>query len=448
MAFEQVGKPTAGQVLPLLSHPSTEIRDAARWVAARHPEWGKELSSHLFARLTRGNLSDAEQTQLVELLARLAKGPEIRALIADASEDINPNVARLGLAAMAASAEKELPAAWLAVLPTRLMSSSPVLMPALAVVRAIPPAKGDADKLTAALTKLAGSEGSAEVRLTALAAVPGGLKSVSNSQLELLLAHTDRDQPPVLRGLAAEAISKAKLSAEQLQQLAAKLPRAAPLELDRLLTPFALVADEAVGKTLIATLHAPELRAAVTVDSVRQRIAKYPPAVQAEAEKLYAEIDAELATQRSRLEETLARLPAGDIRRGQAVFNSTRHACRACHTIGYVGGKIGPDLTRIGQIRQPRDLVESILFPSASFVRSYEPVAVRTLDGQVHSGVVKVDSPVEVILTQAADKEVRIAREEIEIAQPGKVSIMPAGLDKQLSLQELADLVEFLRNCK
>jgi hypothetical protein len=54
----------------------------------------------------------------------------------------------------------------------------------------------------------------------------------------------------------------------------------------------------------------------------------------------------------------------------------------------------------------------------------------------------------ELVLTVAADKEVRIAKDEIEIAQPGKVSIMPAGLDKQLSLQELSDLVEFLRNCR
>ena len=140
-----------------------------------------------------------------------------------------------------------------------------------------------------------------------------------------------------------------------------------------------------------------------------------------------------MAQQRSRLEETLAALPTGDIRRGQAVFNSTKTSCRACHTIGYVGGKNGPDLTRIGQIRQPRDLLESILFPSASFVRSYEPLAIRTLDGQVHSGVVKSDTPAEIVLTVAADKEVRIARDEIEVAQPGKVSIMPAGLDKQLT---------------
>jgi putative membrane-bound dehydrogenase-like protein len=449
MAMEQVGaKLTPEFVIACLDNPDQQLRDRARWVASRHPEWGAALSAHLFQRLTGRQHTLAEQTELAGLLAKLAKGPEIRTLIAEASEDISPEVAKVGLAAMANAGEKELPKAWLTVLAARLAPDSPVLLQALNVARQVPPAKSDADKLAAALTKLADSEGSTEIRLTALSAVPGGLKEVTAKQLELLLAQIDREQPPELRGLASEAISKAKLSPEQLQQLAARLPRAAPMELDRLLTPFAQSTDAEAGLALIEVLHAPELRAAVTVDSVRQRVAKYPPAVLAAAEKLYAEIDAELATQRSRLEETLAQLPPGDIRRGQTIFNSSKLSCRACHTIGYVGGKIGPDMTRIGQIRQPRDLVESILFPSASFVRSYEPVAVRTLDGQVYSGVVKVDSPVEVILTLAADKEVRLAREDIEIAQPGKVSIMPAGLDKQLSLQELADLVEFLRNCK
>ena len=439
---------TPPTVLSALESTDPRLRDAACWVAARHSAWGGELSAFFFRRLTERPLAAAEREQLIDLLAKMSRGEAIQRLIGEAAGDFNPEVAKLGLESMAASGFKELPSSWTASLPARLLANSPLLTSALTVVRTIPPAKADADKLAAALTKLADSDGSAEIRLTALVAVPGGLKSVTAGQLDLLLTHTDREQPPALRGLAAEAISKAKLTGAQLHQLADKLPRAAPMELDRLLTPFAQSTDEAVGKTLVATLHAPELRAAVTVDSVRQRLAKYPPAVQSEAEKLYAEIDAELATQRSRLEATLAELPKGDIRRGQAVFNSTKLSCRACHTIGYVGGKSGPDLTRIGQIRQPRDLVESILFPSASFVRSYEPVAVRTLDGQVFSGVVKVDSPVEVILTLAADKEVRIAREEIEIAQPGRVSIMPAGLDKQLSLQELADLVEFLRNCR
>jgi putative heme-binding domain-containing protein len=81
-------------------------------------------------------------------------------------------------------------------------------------------------------------------------------------------------------------------------------------------------------------------------------------------------------------------------------------------------------------------------------VRSYEPVLVRTSEGQVHSGNLKKDAPDEIILTLAADKEVRLARDEVDELLPGKLSIMPAGLDKQLSLQELADLVEFLKNCK
>ena len=110
----------------------------------------------------------------------------------------------------------------------------------------------------------------------------------------------------------------------------------------------------------------------------------------------------------------------GDIRRGQAIFNSTRVSCRNCHTIGYVGGKIGPDLTRIGQIRQPRDLVESILFPSASFVRSYEPVLIRTTEGQIYSGNIKKDAPDEIVLTLAADKELRIPRDESRKCSPAK----------------------------
>ena len=73
---------------------------------------------------------------------------------------------------------------------------------------------------------------------------------------------------------------------------------------------------------------------------------------------------------------------------------------------------------------------------------------VRTSEGQIFSGNIKQDTPDEMVLTLAADKEIRLARAAVEELLPGKVSIMPAGLDKQLSLQELADLVEFLRNCK
>jgi putative heme-binding domain-containing protein len=287
-----------------------------------------------------------------------------------------------------------------------------------------------------------------ELRLAALALVPGGLKSVNPGQFATLLSAIDRQQPASKRGQAAEILSKAHLAPAQLVELASRLSSAGPLELDRLLGAFAQSTDEAAGLALIAAVKAPELASSVTVDRLSQRLAKYGPRVQAEAARLYAAIDAEHQHQAERLQQALAALPPGDIRRGQEIFNSTRVSCRNCHTIGYVGGRIGPDLTRIGQIRQKQDLLESILYPSASFVRSYEPLLVRTVDGQIYSGNLKTDARDEISLTLAADKEVRLPREEIEAMLPGKVSVMPAGLDKQLSLQDLADVVEFLRNCK
>jgi putative heme-binding domain-containing protein len=130
------------------------------------------------------------------------------------------------------------------------------------------------------------------------------------------------------------------------------------------------------------------------------------------------------------------------------VFNGAKAACVACHKIGYVGGTAGPDLTRIGAIRTDRDLLDSVLFPSAAFVRGYESVKVSTKDGRDFTGLLKVDAPDEVVLVVAADKEVRLPRADIEEVKPGTVSVMPAGLDQQLTKQELADLIAFLRACK
>jgi putative heme-binding domain-containing protein len=93
-------------------------------------------------------------------------------------------------------------------------------------------------------------------------------------------------------------------------------------------------------------------------------------------------------------------------------------------------------------------MLESILFPNASFVRSYEPVSVITRDGLIYNGVIRQDGVDELTLALAADKFVTIPRLEIEEILPSKTSIMPAGLDKQLSQQELADLLAFLKASK
>jgi putative heme-binding domain-containing protein len=106
---------------------------------------------------------------------------------------------------------------------------------------------------------------------------------------------------------------------------------------------------------------------------------------------------------------------------------------------------LGPDLTRIGQIRSERDLLEAIAFPSASFARGYEPVSVRTTSGEVHAGMLRGDLPDEIVLATGDREEKRIARPLVADIQPGAVSLMPPGLAEQLTRQELADLLAFLK---
>jgi putative heme-binding domain-containing protein len=141
-------------------------------------------------------------------------------------------------------------------------------------------------------------------------------------------------------------------------------------------------------------------------------------------------------------------LPAGNVRRGQEVFHSAKAACAACHAIGYLGGRVGPDLTRIARIRNQRDLLEAIIFPSASVVQNYEPVTVITVDGHVYNGLIQRETDEELVLATGPDKEQRIANSEIDEIKRSKVSVMPAGLDKQLTPQQLADLVKFLTTRK
>ena len=142
-------------------------------------------------------------------------------------------------------------------------------------------------------------------------------------------------------------------------------------------------------------------------------------------------------------------MAGGDIRRGHAVYYSAKASCSACHRLGHAGGTSGPELTQIGEtLRTERDLLESILFPSLSFVRSYEPVLLVTVDGRAINGTIRDETALEFVLTTGPDQEVRLRRDEVEELQPSTVSVMPIGLDKQLTTQEIADLVAFLKNAK
>jgi putative membrane-bound dehydrogenase-like protein len=144
----------------------------------------------------------------------------------------------------------------------------------------------------------------------------------------------------------------------------------------------------------------------------------------------------------------LKSLPEGDRLRGLQVFRSTQAGCSGCHAIGYVGGKIGPELSRIGSTRSKEDILEAILYPSARLEQGYRTVRILTTDGQLYQGLpVRQDSQTIELLLQV-DRSVRVDTESIETMQPGEISVMPAGIERLLSPQQLADLLELLQQAK
>jgi putative heme-binding domain-containing protein len=73
---------------------------------------------------------------------------------------------------------------------------------------------------------------------------------------------------------------------------------------------------------------------------------------------------------------------------------------------------------------------------------------VTTRDGEEHSGVLRQETHESIILVSGAGAEQRFAMADIAEMCPGALSVMPDGLDQQLSHQELADLVSFLKSLK
>jgi putative heme-binding domain-containing protein len=376
----------------------------------------------------------------------------IQQLLADvvAEEDAAPQVQAFALRVMNEAKLHAVPQPWVAALARVIDEANPKLLPlALAAARSLPPAATKDAALQKALSDIAeSSQFTAELRIDALAIMAGHAKQLSDAQFELLAAALTTDNPVSMRSAAADAIAKSHLSQPQLGSLCGAVRSAGPLEVNRLFKPFEQSPDEQIGLKLIASLKESPALSSVRINFLREALAKYGSQVQEAIGQLESLVNVDAAVQRKQIEELLPQMSKGDVRRGHSVFYSTKAACAACHRLGYAGGTIGPELTHIGKTRTERDLLESVLFPSLSFVRSYEPVQIVTQDGKTLNGVIRDENTQEYVVATGADQDqiVRIPRSDVEELQPSNVSIMPAGLDKQLTPQELADLVAFLKD--
>jgi putative membrane-bound dehydrogenase-like protein len=453
MALDQMrdGRLSASAVTPLLVSTNPVLKDTANWIIGRHGDWGSALAGFFRERFKSVGLNTSEIADFQVQLAPFTKNADIQELLSSILGDRHsPKWARMvALKAMAGADQEPLPPVWLKQVSEILRCQDADLVgEAIATARTFTLAKAGGPELDKALAQI-GDDGDAppEMRLEALAAA-GPLENISPKLLDFLLANVHATKPWAIRNNAASVLSRAKLDRDELLKLSDSMRDAGPAELTKLLTPFETSSDEAVGLSLVKNLNAAKAISSVRAEVLKPVIEKYPEDVRRSAVELVNKLGTDAVKQKEHIDQLLSQLPKGDIRRGQAIFNNPKVACSTCHAIGYLGGHVGPDLTSVGTIRTERDLLESIVYPSASFVRSFEPMIVRTKTGDGYNGVVRKDSAEEVILATGPETEVRISRSDIIEMRQGTVSIMPQGLDTQLSMQEMADLVTFLKNTR
>ena len=458
IALDQIdgGQLTPEGIVPLLDSSDPVLKDTAWWIALRHPEWGSALAGFFETRAAAPDLPGAERDDLSQKLARFAGDPSIQSLIARLAVSGASTGSRLvALRAMAVAAStsapaasrlKELPAVWAGALSRVAAGSNDELTrEAVAVARAVPAPNDSSAELQSTLLRVARDPARAPaVRLDALTArAPGA--TLDPDLFELLRTSLEPARPASLRSAAAAVVVKASLDRNQLLSLARSLEIAGPLELPSVLQAFDNSSDEEVGLAMIGALGRSKTRSSLRAETLRPRLEKYPASVKKMGETLLTSINVDSAKEAARLETLLTTVQGGDVGRGQTVFNGSKAACLSCHAIGYIGGRIGPDLTKIGQVRAERDLLEAVVYPSASFARGYEPVTVRTRTGELRGGVLKSDAPDEIVLSHAAGPDTRIARRDVADIEPGTVSLMPPGYAELLTRQELSDLLAFLR---
>ena len=131
----------------------------------------------------------------------------------------------------------------------------------------------------------------------------------------------------------------------------------------------------------------------------------------------------------------------GDVARGAAVYEKT---CSKCHRIGGVGHNVGPDISDT-RARARDALLYDILDPNRRVDPQFTEYIVVTTDGRLFNGLLIAESMHSVTLRQPEGREQTILRTEIEDLKTTNKSLMPEGVERDVTVEQMADVLEFLK---
>ncbi|MBI3865692.1 MAG: c-type cytochrome, partial [Planctomycetia bacterium] len=255
---------------------------------------------------------------------------------------------------------------------------------------------------------------------------------------ELLLGLIRPDQPEAIQIAAVRALADdtdASVTKDLLARYRALTPEVRRATLETLL------AREDRTQALLAAAERDELSLSDVEPARRDLLLKHKqPAIRKLAERVFAgSATAARKDVLARYQEALT-LPA-KAADGLAIFEKT---CANCHQLAGKGFAVGPTLAS-SSTRDGTVLLTHILDPSQYVLPNFVQYVVIDKEGRSFTGMLFAQSATSVTLKKEKDETVTILRRDIdEIASTGK-SLMPEGLEKNITVPEMASLIAFLK---
>ncbi|MCP3690940.1 MAG: c-type cytochrome, partial [Planctomycetaceae bacterium] len=200
---------------------------------------------------------------------------------------------------------------------------------------------------------------------------------------------------------------------------------------------YALELLKAVGNNQVA-------REDISAQQARQLENLGSPEVSQLLEQVWGVVQVSTAQQQQRLQSVKqmvlkAKEEPVNLSAGRSLY---KKRCANCHRLFGEGEKIGPELTGSGRANLDY-ILQNVVTPSAVVAAGYRVSVIATSDGRVLTGIVRDESP-QVLSVQTAKERVRLQKNDVEQVKVSSVSLMPDNLLKDLSDQQIRDLLAYL----
>jgi len=173
----------------------------------------------------------------------------------------------------------------------------------------------------------------------------------------------------------------------------------------------------------------------------RQLVAYPRPEIREKARKLLqASLPADRREVLARYQESVKR--KGDVRRGKEIF---KKQCATCHHVDDVGVNVGPDISD-ARTKTAEMLLTDILNPNAAVDGNYVNYMVTLKSGRQLTGIIAAETASSLTLRRAENQSDVVLRQDVEEITSTGVSLMPEGMEKNVGVDEMADLLSFLKN--